>query len=152
MTQKDPLGWSVRVSSSDPKGAVVYARKHRSELGDPISFDVEAELPSAVESLLGTIGADLVCGLKDRCRRNRLEVDNVEAVVQGELENPLSYLRVVGEEGSPRLTRVTMKIYVETLEDNTAVEDVWEDVLAHSPLYLTLSPVVKFDINLQIIM
>jgi|GEM_PF-1146665 hypothetical protein len=152
MTKQNPLGWSVRVSSSDPQGAVVYARKHRSELGAPISFDAEAELPSAVESLLGAIGADLVCGLKDRCKKNRLEVDNVEAVVQGELENPLSYLRVVGEEGSPRLARVTLKIYVETLEDDTAVQNIWDDVLAHSPLYLTLSPVVQFNIDLQIIM
>ena len=49
--------------------------------------------------------ADLVNGLQTLGRRRRVVIDQVEAVVEGELNNPLTYLGVVGETGHPGLER-----------------------------------------------
>jgi hypothetical protein len=150
MTRQDPLRWSVRVASDDQRGAVVYARTNRFEVGAPISFDAQAVRSSALEYLLGAIGADLVAGMKERCHRRRLEVDNVEAVVQGELDNALAYLGVVGEEGHTGLKELTIKVYVETLEEEEDIRVAWDEMLTRSPLYRTLAPVVHFNLELHI--
>ena len=49
---------------------------------------------SALEYVLGAIGADLVNGLQMLGRRRRIAIEQVEARVEGELNNPLTYLGV----------------------------------------------------------
>lgn len=151
-TDYGEMKWSVRVSARDRSGAAVYARKDRFDVGGPLAFDVEAERTSAFEFLLGAVGADLVAGLKEACYRKRLDVDSVEAVVVGSLNNPLTHLGVVGEEGDPALVGLSIKVFVETLEEDDEVRKVWEQVLERSPMYRTFSPLVRFDLQLQIVM
>lgn len=152
MTAHGDMKWSVRVSSRDRGSATVYARKARFEVGPPLGFDVEDERASAFEVLLGALGADLVAGMKARCHRRRLEVDSVEALVHGELDNPLTHLGVVGEEGHPGLERLAVKVFVETLEEEEVVREAWDEMLARSPLYRTLAAVARCDLELHIVM
>ena len=152
MIDPGEMKWSVRVSARDRSGAAVYARKQRFDVGTPLSFDQEDERTSAFEHLLGAIGADLVAGMKGLCHRRRLEVDNVEALVLGELDNALVHLGVVGEEGHPGLTKLSIKVFVETLEEEEEIRRVWEQMLERSPLYRTFSASVCFDLQLQIVM
>lgn len=152
MTDYSEMKWSVRVSARDRKTAAVYARKSRFEIGAPLAFDVEDERTSAFEHVLGAIGADLVAGMKELCHRRRLDVDSVEALVTGELDNALAHLGVVGEAGHPGLTTVFAKVFVETLEEEDDIRAVWEQVLERSPLYCTFSKIAHFDLQLQIVM
>jgi hypothetical protein len=71
-------------------------------VGRPLDFDSESDAVSAVEYLLGALGADLLNGLRV-ARRRRVHLDRVEATVEGRLGNPLVHLAVVGGEGSPEL-------------------------------------------------
>jgi hypothetical protein len=142
--------WSVRVSASRPTQAAVFVRKHRYEVGLPLHFDEEYEQISALEYVLGAIGADIVNGLQALARKRRLSVDQVEAVVQGELNNPLTYLNVVGEQGHPGLETVSIKVYISSLEPEAQIHQLWEDVLARSPLVRTFQKAVQLELNLQI--
>ena len=152
MTNYNEMKWSVRVSARDRQGAAVYVRKNRFDVGVPLTFDVDDERTSAFEYLLGAVGADLVAGMKELCHRRRLEVDSVEALVQGELDNALAHLDVVGEEGHPGLASLAIKIFVETLEEEEDIRKVWDEMLARSPLYATFSSIARFDLELQIVM
>jgi hypothetical protein len=152
MTDREAMTWTVRVSSRDRQRATVYARKRSFEVGPPLAIDVEDERTSAFEYLLGAIGADLVAGMKLLCHRRRLEVDNVEALIHGELNNALAHLAVVGEEGHPGLERLTIKVFVETLEEDDDVRKVWDEMLQRSPLYRTFSSIAHFDLKLEIVM
>jgi hypothetical protein len=152
MTDPDDVKWSVRVSARDRQGASVYARKRRFDVGTPLAFDVEADRTSAFEYALGAIGADLVVGMKDQCRRRRLEVDSVEALITGELDNALVHLGVVGEDGHPGVAKLSLKIFVETLEEEDEIRKVWEQTLERSPLYCTFSSLAHFDLKLEIVM
>jgi hypothetical protein len=149
MTDYNEMKWSVRVSARDRQGAAVYVRKNRFDVGTPLTFDVEDERTSAFEYLLGPVGADLVAGMKELCHRRRLEVDSVEALVQGELDNALAHLDVVGEDG---LAGLAIKVFVETLEEEGDIRKVWDEMLARSPLYATFSSIARFDLELQILM
>lgn len=152
MTAHGETKWSVRVSARDRQSVSVYARKSRFEIGAPLAFDVEDERVCAFEHVLGAIGADLAAGMKERCHRRRLEVDNVEALVFGELDNALTHLGVVGEDGHPGLARLAIKVFVETLEEEDDVRAVWDEVLSRSPLYRTFSALARFDLELHIVM
>jgi OsmC-like protein len=142
--------WSVRVAADQKDRATVFVRSHRFEVGAPVTFDVEHPLPTALEHVLGAFGADLCVGLRAATRRRRLDVDAIEATVHGALENPAVYLGVVGEEGSPRLARIRLKVYVSTLDEEADVRAAWQETLARSPLHHTLRAAVALELEVKV--
>jgi hypothetical protein len=148
--QPEPHRWTVRVSAASAK-STVYARAHRFAIGLPLSFDRDYPETTALEHVLGAVGADLACGLERLARLRRLEVDNVEVVVHGELQNPLVHLGVVGETGSPEIRKLTVKAYLGSFEPEDALAGLWQDVLARSPLIATFRKSVELEIGMQIV-
>ena len=142
--------WSVRVRATGRDRGTAYARRHRFEIGAPVHFDEAADTISAVEYTLGALAADLVNGFAAMARRRRLPVDAVEAVVTGELNNPLTVLAVVGEAGHPGIERVNVKVYVTTDASADDVQQVWSDALELSPLARTLRAAVDLQVELRI--
>jgi uncharacterized OsmC-like protein len=142
--------WSVRVRATGRDRATAYVRRHRFEIGAPVHFDEEADAISAVEYTLSALAADLVNGFASLARRRRLQVDAVEAVVTGELNNPLTVLAVVGETGHPGMERVTVKVYVTSGASEGDVQRVWSDALDLSPLARTLRDAVNLRIELRV--
>ena len=152
MSDESNQRWSVRVLAAGKDGATIYARKSRLELGPALAFDPSDGRPSAFELLLGALGAELVGGLKRRCRRQRLEVDRIEAVIEGEVAETLAYLDVVGEEGTPKIASLALKVYLETFEEEAVIRALWQQCLARSPLYQTLIASVRCELVLQLVL
>lgn len=136
------FAWSVRVAASAPGRATVYVRSHRFEIGEPLSFDREASAPTALEHVLGAIGADVAGNFLRRAKKKRIEVGGVEAVVEGRLGNPLVTLDVVGEEGDPALRSVLVKVFARTSSPDA--DAVWKETLERSPLARTFRGSIKF--------
>ncbi|MBZ0135414.1 MAG: hypothetical protein K8I27_03445 [Planctomycetes bacterium] len=141
--------WQVRVSGRPGADADVFVRKQKFKVGVPIQFDAEYSSVTAIEQLLGAFGADLCQGLLLRVRKRRLEVDGVEAVVEGRLNNPLVYLDVVGESGHPGLEYLTARVYVSTLHSDAELQPAWEETLKLSPLVNTLRNCVTMDLSFK---
>jgi hypothetical protein len=144
--------WTLRVSAAPPRGTTVFVRKQQFAVGVPLQFDAEYDDITALEYVLGAIGADVVNGLQTLARRRRVEIDHIEAVVEGELNNPLTYLGVVGESGHPGLERVQVKVYVASFASEEEVQRVWQEMLDRSPLVRTFQPAIRFEISLQVIL
>lgn len=144
--------WDVRARTNGDGSSTVYARKHTFQVGAPLHFDTEYEHVTAVEYLLGAMGADLVGGLKLLARRQGLQVDDIEVTLSAKLNNPLTYLGVIGEEGHPGLNRVTATIYVNSVESEERLRLAWEETLKRSPLVNTLRPVVDLDLTLKVVL
>ncbi len=104
--------WTLRVSARECGQATVFTRQHQYRVGAPVHFDRAYEGVSALEYVVGAIGADLVNGLQALGRRRRVAIDHVEAVVEGELNNPLTYLGVVGETGHPGLEKIRIRVHL----------------------------------------
>jgi hypothetical protein len=143
--------WTLRVSTTRQDCASVFVRTHQFDVGAPVHFDVEYNAISALEYVLGAIGADIVNGLQALARKQRLELDHVEAVVQGELNNPLTYLGVIGEDGHPGLEKVSVKVYVASLEAEEELQRVWQEMLARSPLVRTFQAAIHFELHMQVV-
>ena len=142
--------WRVRVSSVEGETARVSARRLQFTVGRPIEFDPESGHLAALEYVLGALGAEIVNGLRVFARRRRLAIDNVEAVVDGTLDNPLTYLEVIGETGHPGLSRLSVRVYVASPHDEPTLRRLWDDTLARLPLVCTLRDAgsVRFDLDL----
>ena len=142
--------WNVRVTATGKDTARVFARRHQFTVGAPVHFDEEYGQVSALEHALGAVGAELVNGLVSLGRRRRLAIDHAEALVQGELDDPLAYLGAVGATGHAGLAGVAVKVYVSSVEDEDAVRKLWDDVLDRSPLVRALRAAIRFDLVFKV--
>jgi len=149
----DTRSWalvSARVKSTEAKRATSFVRKGQFVIGQPLTFDREDPETSAMEYLAAAIAADISGTLRRVARERRLEIDELEVVAQGELDNALMYLGVIGEEGEPSLKKLSLKIYLSTDANETDVRLVWEVARERSPLFTTLRRCVDLQVDLQI--
>ena len=145
------FSWNVRVRTGGDGRATTYVRAHQFDVGAPLQFDADYPHVTALEYALAALGAELVNGLVARCRRRRIRVNQVEALVGGELRNALTYLDVVGETGDPGLRRITVRVYASSEEAPAELEQVWSELVARSPLACTLAAAVQLDLTLQVV-
>lgn len=136
------------MTSSDDETARVSVRRHQFTVGRPLDFDAEYGRLTALEYALGALGGEIVTGLRVFARRRRITLDQVEAVVAGALDNPLTYLEVVGEEGHAGLSRVGLKVYVASPHDEAEVRRLWDDTLERLPLVRTFGASVELTMDL----
>jgi hypothetical protein len=95
----DPITVTLRVTAPDPEVARVSAGRRQFSIGRPLELDELSPRVAAIEYALGAVGGEVVNGLRTFANRRRLAIDAVEAVVTGELENGLTYLEVIEEQG-----------------------------------------------------
>ncbi len=146
----DELRFSARVTSRPDGRADVRVRKRSFEVGAPLSFDNAYEGVTAVEQTLGALGADLVNGLLARAKKRRVEIDSAEATVEAALDNPLTYLDVVGEQGTTAIKSISARVYVSSFAAESEIKSLWAEMLERSPLVNTLKHAVKLDLSFKI--
>jgi hypothetical protein len=141
-------GFSLRVSATGGGAATAFVRKHSFTVGAPVTFDEQDPRVSALEYVLGAFGAELVNGLLAAARARHVVIDHAEAVVKGELDDPLAHLGVVGATGRPGLAWAHVKVYASTGEDEETLRALWKQTLERSPLVCTLESVVRLELEL----
>jgi hypothetical protein len=147
----DVPGWDIRAHAEGRSPVSVRVRRHGFVVGAPIHFDEEYDAITALEYAMGALAGDVVDGFRSLARKRRVEVDQVEALLHGELENALMYLGVVGEEGSPAIESLALKCYVSSLAEEADVQSVWAEALLRSPLAQTFLRAGVLTITMQII-
>jgi hypothetical protein len=146
-----PHRWTLRVRSTEPGAASVVTRKHRFEAGGSAEFDEESPRISALEYVLGALGADLAVGFTGHARRGGVLVDHVEAIVQGELNDPLAALGVLGAKGHPGIERARVTVYVSSLERPERLLELWEESARASPLLQTFRAAFTVEVKVAIV-
>jgi hypothetical protein len=142
--------WTLRVRATAAGGATVLTRKHRFEVGAPVEFDEAGDRVTALEYFFGALGADLVAGFSAIAQQRGVRLDHVEALVQGELNDPLAAIGVVGANGHPGVERIRVKLHVSSPDAAAALEEIWERARATSPLFQTFRSAIAIDLSLQI--
>ena len=137
--------WTVRVRATKGGSASVLARTHRFEVGDAAPFDVDAPRLSGLEYALGALGAELSAGLLTRSRRTGRAIEEAEALVRCELDDPLAALGVIGAAGHAGIAVLHVKVFARTLEPPGVVEALFRETLAASPLCVTLGRACAFE-------
>lgn len=130
--------------------ATVYARNHSFTVGQPVSFKERDPHPSAIEYLLGALGADLANGFAKEAARQGIVIDAMEMAISGRVENVLVHLGVIGETGEPLVSEVTGTLYVSTDGDENALQAAWQATLQRSPIANTLKHAATIAIELRL--
>ncbi len=144
--------WTLRIRPAPQHNATVFARKHRFTVGAPVQFDAAYESISALEYMLGALGAEVVNGLQRLAHKRQVRLEHLEAVVQGELNNPLTYLGVVGESGHPGVEKVQIKVFLTSFDPEEVIQRLWQDVLSRSPLVRTFQASIQLELRLQMVL
>lgn len=145
--------WSARVRFTPGPDtiAVAYLRDHTLRISSPISFKPSGDVaPSALETLLAALGAELATGFATRVRRANLILDALEVTVSAYLENPLVAAGVIGEEGSPALAAALLTLYVASPEPEAALQKALDAALAIAPVYATISRACPVTVMLKL--
>src|SRR5262245_24647288 len=138
---------SVRVTAPERAAARVSVGRRQFAIGRPVEFDEASPHIAALEYAIGAVGGEVVNGLREFAKRRRFPIDEIEALVTGELQNGLTYLEVVGETARPRLARIEIKLFVSSA-DETATRALFDATLERLPLVSTLRDAVELDIQL----
>jgi uncharacterized OsmC-like protein/TusA-related sulfurtransferase len=140
--------WQCRVRWSGGLQCRVYARNHSWEVGQPASFDVQDAAPSAVEYVLGALGACLAMGFQMHASRRGVQVEALEISLSGQIDNIYVFLGVE-QEGHSGFRAITGTLYVRADADEDILQAIWQQTLASSPLVQTLARPVALDISMH---
>lgn len=142
--------WEARVRWVAEMEATVYARNHSFTVGQPLSFKERDPHPSAVEYLLGALGADITNGFAKEAGRRDIEIDGLELALSGRMENVLVHLGVIGETGEPTLREVSGTLYVSADTEEQALSEALQTTLQRSPIANTLKHAAAISIELRL--
>jgi uncharacterized OsmC-like protein len=131
--------------------ARAYGRGQSFDIGSQASLREEDAQPSAVEYVLGALGGDLVCGLERAGEGQGVAFHAVEISLNGRLDNILTHLGVVGEQGHAGFAAIEGTAYVGSDADEVAIQRAWRRTLDRSPLYQTLSRCATVTITLKVV-
>lgn len=142
--------WALRARLSGRKRVTVYSGKHAISVGPPLAFSDRESLPTALELVLAALAADVIGGFEAACRRRRLRIDSAEVALTATCEEPLAHIGVRGVEGSPRLDRGSLTLYVGSDEEESDILDAWHETLARAPVVETLKTSMDLEMKLRL--
>lgn len=140
--------WRARIRGGPGMQAQVFVRNHSFVVGQPASFDTADKFISAVEYLLGSLGACIAVGLQWRASRRGVEVRNLEISLQARSEDVLVYLGLQ-EEGNPGLGALRAIVYVDADAESEILEELLAETLRRSPVTQTFQHAVKVTAELR---
>ncbi|MEZ5066903.1 MAG: OsmC family protein [bacterium] len=141
--------WRLRIRSTGHLESTAYCRNFSFQAGQPASFEEKDRHPSSVELLLGSLGTALATGFATEVARAGLDVDDIELTVRGQLGNPLAHLGL--GEGDPGLSRVDVRCFASTMDDEAAVRAAWARTVERSPVAVTLARATELTHHLAIV-
>lgn len=136
--------WQVRLRKGAGLAGKATMRNHALMVGQPASFDVQDEAPSAIEYLLLACGGALQAGLAWRLSQQGIEVPNLEVVVRGRLQNALYFLGV-DDSGSPALAAVEVTVYTDADCSAERLNELFAETLRRCPVTQSITRFVPLQ-------
>ncbi len=142
--------WRTRVGWNGGMLTKVFCRNHSWSAGQPASFDLKDDAPSAVEYLLGALGSCLAMGFQIRASRRNVEIEQVEISLNGKIDNIFVFL---GSEtnGHSGFKAISGEAYVKSDAAPELLEQLWRETLAASPVLNTLTHNADVSIGMKTI-
>lgn len=140
--------WRARVRGKGGMEAEVFVRNHSFSVGQPASFDTADKAVSAVEYLLGSLGACIAVGFQWRASQKGITVHNLEVALQARAQDILVYLGV-HDEGNPGLADVRAVVYVDADAEMETLQELLDQTVRRSPITQTLVNAVPFHSEIR---
>lgn len=140
--------WQTRTRWNGGAQATVFCRNHSWTVGQPASFDVKDDAPSAVEYVLGALGACLAMGLQIRASQRHIEIDEIEISLSGTIDNIFVFLGTESN-GHSGFKEITGTLYAQSSADEETLRELWLETLAASPVTNSLTRHVAVNVGVR---
>ena len=140
--------WRARVRGRGGMRAEVFVRNHSFAVGQPASFDTADQAISAIEYLLGSLGACIAVGFQWRASQRGITVHNLEVALQARAQDILVYLGV-HDSGNPGLADVRAVVYVDADAEPEALQGLLDETIRRSPVTQTLQNAVSLHAEIR---
>ena len=140
--------WRARVRGRGGMAAEVFVRNHSFSVGQPASFDTADQAISAVEYVLGALGACIAVGFQWRASQKGITVQNLEVALQARAQDILVYLGVE-DSGNPRLADVRAVVYVDANADDETLTELLAETVRRSPVTQTFQNSGSFHAEIR---
>ena len=100
------------------------------------------ETPTAVEYMLGTLGACIVIGFVYLATLRNITIHNLEVSLEGELDN-INVFLALSDEGHSGYKSISLTLYVSADADEETLRKIFEEAIRRSPLVSTLNNAVE---------
>ena len=140
--------WRARVRGRGGMGAEVFVRNHSFVAGQPVSFDTADKDISAIEYLIGSLGACLAVGFQWRASQQGIMLHNLEVTLQARARDILVYLGLE-DAGNPGLADVRIVVYVDADADAETLDKLLAETVRRSPVTQTFQHPVSFTAELR---
>ena len=153
-TQNDAINkarayrWQTRTRWNGGMTATIFCRNHSWFVGQPASFDVQDAAPSAVEYVLGALGACLALGLQIRASQRNIAIDEMEISLSGTLDNIFVFLGTATN-GHSGFKEITGTLYVQSDADENVLRALWQETVAASPVANSLARNVALNFGIR---
>jgi uncharacterized OsmC-like protein len=127
----------TRVTGRGGMEAQVFVRNHSFTVGQPLSFDSADKEVSALEYLMGALGACIAVGFQWRASQRGIKVNKLEIALQTKLENPLVYLGL-DNSGQAGLASAELTIYVDCDAGQEMLDHLLQETMRLSPVTQSL--------------
>ena len=141
----------VRIQRTRAGVARAYARAQSFDVASQASVRETDDAPSAVEYVLGALGGDLVIGFERAAEGQGVSLHAIEISLNGRLDNILTHLGVIGEQGHPGLAAIDGTAYIGSDADESEVHRAWQRTLDRSPLYQTFTRCAAVTITVKVV-
>jgi TusA-related sulfurtransferase/uncharacterized OsmC-like protein len=140
--------WRARVRGRGGMSSEIFVRNHSFTAGQPVSFDTADKDISAIEYLIGSLGACLAVGFQWRASQQGITVHNLEVTLQARAHDILVYLGLENT-GNPGLSHVRAIVYVDADADAETLEKLLTETVYRSPVTQTFQHAVSFTAELR---
>jgi uncharacterized OsmC-like protein len=129
-----------------------YIRNHTFEVDEPSHLTGEDLAPNAVEYVLGALGACYLTGFVLNASMRGIELYNVEVTVDATQDNVFTFLGIEpAGNGHSGFDGITARLYVQADAGREALEQVWQQTVATSPVGNSLSRPVPIKGELVVV-
>ncbi len=108
------------------------------------------ETPTAVEYLLGTLGACIVIGFVYLATLRGIKIHNVEVALEGELDN-IGVFLALSDSGHSGYKRIRLTFYIAADVDEEKLKELFEEALHRSPVVNTLRNIVELERTIKVV-
>jgi uncharacterized OsmC-like protein/TusA-related sulfurtransferase len=140
--------WRARVRGRSGMEAQVFVRNHSFTAGQPVSFDTADKAISAVEYLLGSLGACIAVGLQWRASQRGIKINDLEVSLQAKADNILVYLGLEND-GHPGLAELEAVAYVDADAEQDMLDELLRETILRSPVTQTLLHAVTIKAQMR---
>jgi len=141
--------WSLRGRRTEKFETVIYSRNFSWKSGASLGFDRTAELPSALEQLLGSLLSDVLACFAIQCSQRDLLVDEIEATVNATLNDTLAAVGL--ESGDASIKEIALILFVTSPATSSQLTDVWHVAMNSSPIFQTLNKGCEMDARIVLL-